>query len=110
MDYAKAMKSMVFMTGPHREVLHLTYIEGLSCKEIAGKLHLSLSTVKGRLRRGLDCLRQEMTLPNGPVLQHAINDSDSAGRIEHSGRRHKGSVVGLRVDWIGREKPGRLIA
>jgi RNA polymerase sigma-70 factor (ECF subfamily) len=120
-DYTQAMKALSSMTERHREVIRLAYIEGLSPTEIAGILHLTLNTVKGRLRRGLECLRQEMTTPSGPLPQPAMNASGS-GRHSNNTRRssyssysdrcnHSDEVTARasRGESITRQRPGLLI-
>jgi len=45
---------------PYREVLHLRYMEGLSYKEIAQTLHLTVSAVETRIFRAKGLLRTEL--------------------------------------------------
>ena len=40
-----------------REVLRCRYVLGMNYCEIAGKLHIGISTLKRRLSRGLSCIR-----------------------------------------------------
>ena len=40
-----------------REVLRCRYLLGMNYCEIAGKLHIGISTLKRRLSRGLSCIR-----------------------------------------------------
>ena len=48
-----------------REALELAYFGGLTQVEIAGRLHLPLGTVKGRMRLGLLALRAELLAQGG---------------------------------------------
>ncbi len=45
---------------PYRTAIHLRYFEGLSADEIAQRLNSPLETVRARLRRGLEQLRERM--------------------------------------------------
>ncbi len=49
----------------YREVLVLRFLEELALEEISGVIHAPLSTVKSRIYRGLDLLREKM---EGAVL------------------------------------------
>jgi RNA polymerase sigma-70 factor (ECF subfamily) len=48
------------LSPPQRQVLHLQYFEGLTCKEIASRLSIPIGTVKSRLAKGLAAMRQEL--------------------------------------------------
>lgn len=44
----------------YREPLLLHYLEGLTAREVANQLHLSLEAVESRIRRGRDQLRRQL--------------------------------------------------
>jgi RNA polymerase sigma-70 factor, ECF subfamily len=46
---------------PYREAVILTEIEGLTQKELAGRLGISLSGAKSRVQRGRDMLKKDLT-------------------------------------------------
>jgi len=48
-----------------RDVLRLSFLEGLSCAEIADELSVPLGTVKSRMRLGLKRIREQMTVERG---------------------------------------------
>lgn len=49
------------LPGEQRRVIELAFFSGFSHTEIAGALDLPLGTVKGRMRLGLERLREQMT-------------------------------------------------
>jgi RNA polymerase sigma-70 factor (ECF subfamily) len=52
---------MAGLSAPYREVLTLRFEEGMKLEEIAEVMHSPLSTVKSRVQRALETLRQQMT-------------------------------------------------
>lgn len=52
----------------HRAILLLREVEGLDCEEIAAALKIPQGTVKSRLARARESLRQGMTAMNGGAL------------------------------------------
>jgi RNA polymerase sigma-70 factor (ECF subfamily) len=52
---------MAGLSAPYREVLTLRFEEGMKLEEIAEVTHSPLSTVKSRVQRALETLRQQMT-------------------------------------------------
>ena len=58
---AHVEKQLEFLNEEHREVLVLRYMEELSYEEIADILGLSLGTVKSRIHRARNELRDVMT-------------------------------------------------
>ena len=52
------MKALQQLESPYREVIKLSYFEGLSHAKIASHLDTPLGTVKSRLRDGLKQLRK----------------------------------------------------
>ena len=52
---------MAGLAAPYREVLTLRFEEGMKLEEIAEVTHSPLSTVKSRVQRALETLRQKMT-------------------------------------------------
>jgi RNA polymerase sigma-70 factor (ECF subfamily) len=62
-DAARATEAMHTLPPEQRAVIELAYASGLSHTEIAAKLSLPVGTVKGRIRLGLDRLRQALGAP-----------------------------------------------
>jgi RNA polymerase sigma-70 factor (ECF subfamily) len=52
---------MAALPAVYREALTLRFEEGMKLEEIAEVTHAPLSTVKSRIHRALECLRQNMT-------------------------------------------------
>ena len=52
---------MAGLSAPYREVLTLRFEEGMKLEEIAEVTHSPLSTVKSRVQRALESLREKMT-------------------------------------------------
>ncbi len=50
---------------PHRTAIYLRFYEGLAPREIAARLQVPVSTVKTRLRRGLELLRERLDASHG---------------------------------------------
>ncbi len=59
-DAARVVEAMVRLPPEQRAVIELAYTSGLSHTEIAAKLNVPVGTVKGRIRLGLDRLRQAL--------------------------------------------------
>ncbi|MCP4445458.1 MAG: sigma-70 family RNA polymerase sigma factor [Myxococcales bacterium] len=59
---------------PHRSVILLHFVEGLSAADIARKKNLPPTTVRSQLKRGLDELRTHMEVRYGssPAWRHAL--------------------------------------
>jgi RNA polymerase sigma-70 factor (ECF subfamily) len=51
---------MASLSAVYREALTLRFEEGMKLEEIAEVTHAPVSTVKSRVQRGLECLRQNM--------------------------------------------------
>jgi len=51
--------ALALLSGDHREVLLLRFVDGLSLAEIAEAINIPLGTVKSRLHNALDCLRHD---------------------------------------------------
>ena len=60
---ARAAEAMHRLPPDQRAVIELAYSSGLSHTEIAAKLSVPVGTVKGRIRLGLDRLRQALGVP-----------------------------------------------
>jgi RNA polymerase sigma-70 factor (ECF subfamily) len=72
-DYAELsrfMEELLAVVSPRRRaVVELTYFEGLSAGEIAGRLAVSVDVVRHELYRGLAKLRQAATKSRSPLAQ-----------------------------------------
>ena len=62
-DAARAAEALYKLPPEQRAVIELAYSSGLSHTEIAARLGLPIGTVKGRIRLGLDRLRQALGVP-----------------------------------------------
>ena len=56
-------EAMIKLPIEQRETLELAYVSGLSHAEIAAQVGVPVGTVKGRIRLGLDRLRQALGVP-----------------------------------------------
>jgi RNA polymerase sigma-70 factor, ECF subfamily len=59
-DSARVAAALRALPPPQRQVIALSYLQGLSQQEIARLLHLPLGTVKGRTRLGFQSLRRRL--------------------------------------------------
>ena len=78
---------------PYRTTLILRDLEEMSYEEIAEVLEISLGTVKSRLTRGRDALRQRLA----PYVREVGNQLGLAAPQE-KGSRSQGAVGGRRVE------------
>lgn len=62
-DAARVAEALHRLPPEQRAVIELAYSSGLSHTEIAARLSVPVGTVKGRIRLGLDRLRQVMGVP-----------------------------------------------
>ena len=62
-DAARVAEALYKLPPEQRAVIELAYSSGLSHTEIAARLRLPIGTVKGRIRLGLDRLRQALGVP-----------------------------------------------
>ena len=62
-DTERVVEALQKLPPDQRAVIELAYSSGLSHTEIAAKLTLPVGTVKGRIRLGLDRLRQALGVP-----------------------------------------------
>jgi RNA polymerase sigma-70 factor (ECF subfamily) len=62
-DAARAAEALDRLPPEQRAVIELAYSSGLSHTEIAARLRVPVGTVKGRIRLGLDRLRQALGVP-----------------------------------------------
>lgn len=74
------MKAIEFLSDNNRLVLRLYYMDGMSYKEIASFLSVPKSTVKGRMHRAVNQLREEMM-------------DMAKGAFSYKRRRDSGSVL-----------------
>src|ERR1035437_98534 len=80
---------------PYRTTLILRHLEDMSYEEIAEVLEISLGTVKSRLTRGRDALRQRL----GPDVREVGNEVGvSAPTQDKEGRRSQVAGGGRRVE------------
>lgn len=78
------MKAIEFLSENNRLVLKLYYMDGMSYKEIASFLSVPKSTVKGRMHRAMNQLRDEMvdtTKSAFSYKRHRVSSSVSADGI-----------------------------
>jgi RNA polymerase sigma-70 factor (ECF subfamily) len=59
-DAARVAEALYTLPTEQRTVIELAYSSGLSHTEIAARLSVPVGTVKGRIRLGLDRLRQAL--------------------------------------------------
>ena len=62
-DAARVVEALALLPAEQRAVIELAYSSGLSHTEIAARLSVPVGTVKGRIRLGLDRLRQALGVP-----------------------------------------------
>jgi RNA polymerase sigma-70 factor (ECF subfamily) len=62
-DAARVAEALFLLPAEQRAVIELAYSSGLSHTEIAARLSVPVGTVKGRIRLGLDRLRQALGVP-----------------------------------------------
>jgi RNA polymerase sigma-70 factor (ECF subfamily) len=60
MESQRVREAMSHLTQLQRQAVEMTYLEGLSCREVSEQLSVPMSTVKTRLRDGLIRLRDEL--------------------------------------------------
>jgi RNA polymerase sigma-70 factor (ECF subfamily) len=60
---AQVRSALMHLPAEQRQALELAYFGALTQQEIAGRLGIPLGTVKGRIRLGLEGLRQLFMLP-----------------------------------------------
>jgi RNA polymerase sigma-70 factor (ECF subfamily) len=62
-DAARVAEAMVRLPPEQRQTIELAYLTGFSHAEIAAQVGVPVGTVKGRIRLGLDRLRQALGVP-----------------------------------------------
>jgi RNA polymerase sigma-70 factor (ECF subfamily) len=62
-DAARVAEALYLLPSEQRAAIELAYSSGLSHTEIAARLSVPVGTVKGRIRLGLDRLRQALGVP-----------------------------------------------
>ena len=77
----KVEQELQKLAEPYRTTLILRDLEDMSYEEIAEVLEISLGTVKSRLTRGREALRQRLT----PFVREAGNELGLAAPVEESG-------------------------
>ena len=81
---------------PYRTTLILRDLEDMSYEEIAEVQEISLGTVKSRLTRGRDALRQRLT----PYVREVGNELGLSAPMEKEARRRQVSAGGRRAEVI----------
>jgi len=77
------LKALDRLSGRHREVIGLHYVDGLSYRDIAAFLDVSEATVQGRLQRGREALRRELKMVKDTFDKHKLPEdfSEEIGRL-----------------------------
>lgn len=75
-DAERARVAMLTLPPKHQAVLSLHYLEGMSLEEVAATIGCRLGTVKSRLSRGRDALREKL------VRMQAAHEKPPAARKE----------------------------
>jgi len=73
---ARIAHAFAGLTEPHRAVLHLVVVEGLSYQEAADILGVPIGTVMSRLARARAALKQTETETGGPARLRLIGGED----------------------------------
>jgi RNA polymerase sigma-70 factor (ECF subfamily) len=83
LEHSDVFAALAALKEEHRVVLLLGVVEELSCKEIAGLLHLPLGTVMSRLSRGRAALREqlEQLRSHAPQSGERMLDNSPGGRV-----------------------------
>lgn len=71
LEFGEFSRAFDALSEPHRRVLVLAGLEGLSCEETATRLHVAVGTVKSRLFRARASLRAAQRPSAQPGLPHA---------------------------------------
>jgi len=73
---ARIAQAFAALTEPHRAVIHLVVIEGLSYQDVADILAVPIGTVMSRLARARAALKQQETDAGGPARLRLIGGED----------------------------------
>jgi RNA polymerase sigma-70 factor (ECF subfamily) len=60
LDRPRALAALSALPEPQRQAIELSYREGLSCSEIAERCGVPVGTVKSRLARAMETLREQL--------------------------------------------------
>jgi RNA polymerase sigma-70 factor (ECF subfamily) len=92
---------------PYRTTLILRDLEDMSYEEIAEVQEISLGTVKSRLTRGRDALRQKLT----PYVREVGNELGLSAPVEKEARRsHVSQAQGSRGQGSGGGRRAEVIS
>ena len=87
---ARVEEELRKLSEPYRTTLILRDLEDMSYEEIAEVLEISLGTVKSRLTRGRDALRQRLT----PYVREVGNELGLTAPTQEKAGRGPGQVAG----------------
>jgi RNA polymerase sigma-70 factor (ECF subfamily) len=65
LDRQRVLDALASLPPVHREIVSLLYLEGCTCREIAGRCGVPVGTVKSRLARALVLLRDRVAESGG---------------------------------------------
>jgi RNA polymerase sigma-70 factor (ECF subfamily) len=82
--------SVLALDEPYRSTILMRYFEELAVQEIAERQSVPVSTVKSRLQRALEILRERMRRENGSSWSHAL-----VGLVLPAAAVHSGSVTSV---------------
>lgn len=72
------LRALDRLSGTHREVVGLHYVDGLSYTDIAGFLGVTEAAVQGRLQRGREALRRKLKMVKDTFDKHKLPEDFSA--------------------------------
>ena len=84
------------LPGPQKEAVFLSYFGGMTHDEIAAWSQAPLGTVKGRIRMGLQKIRDGLEAGEQPVCESARTRGPGAPVAELDARRHRRTALAAR--------------